>query len=196
MTLLPTIDDYPARLSFRFCVQKLSYRKERQTMINPTIQKAINEQIKHEFFSSYLYLSMSAYFETLSLPCFASWMRVQSQEEHEHAMKFFDFLNDRGGSVELQALDQPAGEFQSPLDVFEQALAHERKITALIHRLYELALKENDYATQTLLQWFVTEQVEEEKNAGQIVEQLKMTGGEPSALLLLDRDLAGRGAAA
>src|SRR5829696_677942 len=189
MTLLPTIDDYPARLSFRFCVQKLSYRKERQTMINPTIQKAINEQIKHEFFSSYLYLSMSAYFETLSLPGFARWMRVQSQEEHEHAMKFFDFLNDRGGSVELQALDQPAGEFQSPLD-------HERKVTALIHRLYELALKENDYATQTLLQWFITEQVEEEKNAGQIVEQLKMTGGEPSALLLLDRDLAGRGAAA
>ena len=109
-------------------------------------------------------------------------------------MKFFDFLNDRGGSVELQALDQPAGEFQSPLDVFEQALEHERKITALIHQLYELALKESDYATQTLLQWFITEQVEEEKNAGQIVEQLKMTGGEPSALLLLDRELAGRGA--
>jgi len=165
-------------------------------MISPTIQNAINDQIKHEFFSSYLYLSMSAYFETLSLPGFASWMRVQSQEEHEHAMKFFDFLNDRGGSVELQALDQPPGEFQSPLDVFEQALAHERKVTSLIHRLYELALKENDYATQTLLQWFITEQVEEEKNAGQIVEQLKMTGGEPSALLLLDRDLAGRGTAA
>jgi ferritin len=165
-------------------------------MISQTIQGAINDQIKHEFFSSYLYLSMSAYFETLSLPGFASWMRVQSQEEHEHAMKFFDFLNDRGGSVELQALDQPAGEFQSPLDVFEQALAHERKVTSLIHRLYELALKESDYATQTLLQWFITEQVEEEKNAGQIVEQLKMTGGEPSALLLLDRDLAGRGAAA
>ena len=165
-------------------------------MISPTIQNAINDQIKHEFFSSYLYLSMSAYFETLSLPGFASWMRVQSQEEHEHAMKFFDFLNDRGGSVELQALDQPAGEFQSALDVFEQSLAHERKVTALIHRLYELALKESDYATQTLLQWFITEQVEEEKNAGQIVEQLKMTGGEPSALLLLDRDLSGRSVAA
>ena len=165
-------------------------------MISSTIQTAINDQIKHEFFSSYLYLSMSAYFETLSLPGFARWMRVQSQEEHQHAMKFFDFLNDRGGSVELQALDQPAGEFQSPLDVFEQALTLERKVTALIHRLYELALKESDYATQTLLQWFITEQVEEEKNAGQIVEQLKMTGGEPSALLLLDRDLAGRSAAA
>ena len=164
-------------------------------MISPTIQNAINDQIKHEFFSSYLYLSMSAYFDTQSLLGFANWMRVQSQEEHAHAMKFFDFLNDRGGSVELQALDQPAGEFQSPLVVFEQALAHERKVTGLINRLYELALKENDYATQTLLQWFITEQVEEEKNASQIVEQLKMTGGEPSALLLLDRDLAGRGAA-
>jgi ferritin len=164
-------------------------------MISATVQNAINDQIKHEFYSSYLYLSMSAYFETLSLPGFARWMRVQSQEEHEHAMKFFDFINDRGGTVELQALDQPPGEFQSPLDVFEQALGHERKVTSLIHKLYELALKENDYATQTLLQWFITEQVEEEKNAGQIVEQLKMTGGEPSALLLLDRDLAGRGAA-
>ena len=165
-------------------------------MISPTIQNAINDQIKHEFYSSYLYLSMSAYFETLSLPGFASWMRVQSQEEHEHAMKFFDFVNDRDGSVELQALDQPPGEFQSPLDVFEHALAHERKVTALINRLYELALKENDYATQTLLQWFITEQVEEEKNASQIVEQLKMTGGDSTALLLLDRELAGRGAGA
>jgi ferritin len=134
-------------------------------MISETIQNAINQQIKHEFFSSYLYLSMSAYFETLSLPGFARWMRVQSQEEQVHAMKFFDFVNDRGGSVELQALDQ-------------------------------LALKENDYATQALLQWYITEQVEEEKNAGQIVEQLKMTGGNPSALLLLDRELAGRGSAA
>ena len=164
-------------------------------MISQSVQNAINDQIKHEFFSSYLYLSMSAYFETLSLPGFASWMRVQSQEEHAHAMKFFDFVNDRDGTVELQAIDQPPGEFQSPLDVFEQALTHERKVTALIHRLYELALKESDYATQTLLQWFITEQVEEEKNATQIVEQLKMTGGEPSSLLLLDRELAGRGGA-
>jgi ferritin len=164
-------------------------------MISETIQNAINQQIKHEFFSSYLYLSMSAYFETLSLPGFARWMRVQSQEEQAHAMKFFDFVNDRGGSVELQALDQPPSEFQSALDVFEQALQHERKVTALINQLYQLALKENDYATQALLQWFITEQVEEEKNAGQIVEQLKMTGGNPSALLLLDRELAGRGSA-
>jgi ferritin len=165
-------------------------------MLNKTVQGAINDQIKNEFYSSYLYLSMSAYFETQSLPGFASWMRAQSQEEHAHAMKFFDFVNDRDGTVELQALDQPPGEFQSPLDVFQQALEHERKVTALIYRLYELALKESDYATQTLLQWFITEQVEEEKSASQIVEQLKMTGGDSTALLLLDRELAGRGGAA
>ena len=161
-------------------------------MISPAIQNAINDQIKHEFFSSYLYLSMSAYFETLSLPGFASWMRVQSQEEHEHAMKFFDFLNDRGGSVELQALDQPAGEFQSPLDVFEQALDHERKVTALIHRLYELALKESDYATQTLLQWFITEQVEEEKTSTSLAERLRLVGESATGLIILDRQFGER----
>src|SRR5688500_3383239 len=100
-------------------------------MISKTVQNAINDQIKHEFYSSYLYLSMSAYFETQSLPGFARWMRAQSQEEHEHAMKFFDFVNDRDGTVELQALDQPPGEFQSPLDVFQQSLEHERKVTGL-----------------------------------------------------------------
>jgi ferritin len=162
-------------------------------MISQTVQNAINQQIKHEFYSSYLYLSMAGYFETLSLPGFASWMRVQSQEEQVHALKFFDFVNARDGSVELHAIDQPPSEFQSPLDVFEQALQHERKVTALINQLYELALKEKDYPTQALLQWYITEQVEEEKNASEIVEQLKMTSGESSALLLLDRELAGRG---
>ena len=164
-------------------------------MISPTIQNAINDQIKHEFFSSYLYLSMSAYFETLSLPGFASWMRMQSQEEHAHAMKFFDFLNDRNGTVELQALDQPAGEFQSPLDVFDQALDHERQVTALIHRLYELALKENDYATQTLLQWFITEQVEEEKTVREIVAKLRMVSHDAASVLDVDRELGSRPAA-
>ncbi|HEX9374364.1 MAG TPA: ferritin [Roseiflexaceae bacterium] len=161
-------------------------------MISKTMQAAINDQIKHEFYSSFLYLSMSAYFETINLPGCAHWMRAQSQEEQEHALKFFDFLNDRGGSVELQALDQPPSEFQSPLDAFQQALDHERKVTSLIHRLYELALKEGDYATQAHLQWFITEQVEEEKNASQIIEQIKMTGGQASALFMLDRQLAAR----
>ena len=164
-------------------------------MLNKTVQDAINEQIKHEFYSAYLYLSMSAYCETINLPGFARWMRVQHLEELAHAMKFFDFVNDREGSVELEAIEQPPSEFQSPLDIFQQALEHERKISGLIHRLYELAVREKDYPTQALLQWFITEQVEEEKNAGQIVEQLKMTGGEPSSLLQLDRELAGRTAA-
>ena len=161
-------------------------------MLNKTVQDAINDQIKHEFYSAYLYLSMSAYCETINLPGFAHWMRQQHQEELAHAMKFFDFVNDREGSVELQAIDQPPSEFQSPLDIFQQALEHERKISGLINRLYELAVREKDYPTQTLLQWFITEQVEEEKNASQIVEQLKMTGGDSTALLLLDRELAAR----
>jgi ferritin len=161
-------------------------------MISKTMQDAINEQIAHEFYSSYLYLAMSAYFEASNLPGFARWMRVQSAEEREHAMKFFDFVNDRGGTVELKALDQPPGEFQSPLDVFQQALEHERRVTGLIHRLYEQAVGENDYATQAHLQWFITEQVEEEKNASQVIEQIKMTGGQPSALFVLDRELGAR----
>ena len=161
-------------------------------MISQTMQNAINEQIKHEFYSSYLYLAMSAYFEAANLPGFARWMRLQSQEEQEHALKLFDFLNDRGGTVELAAIDQPPGEFQSPLAVFQQALDHERLVTSLIHRLYEQGLKENDYATQSFLQWFINEQVEEEKNASQVIEQLKMTGGQGAALFMLDRQMAAR----
>ncbi len=163
-------------------------------MLSKTIFTALNDQITHELYASQLYLAMSAYFEAQSLPGFARWMRVQSEEEREHAMKFFDFIGDRGGAVELQAIDQPPGEFQSPLDVFEQALRHEQKVTSQIHAIYALALHESDYATQAMLHWFISEQVEEEKNAGQIIEQLKMTGGQSGALLMLDRELAGRAA--
>lgn len=162
-------------------------------MLNKAIQDAINEQVKNELYSAYLYLSMSAYFEAVNLPGFAHWMRLQSQEEVSHAMKYFDFISDRGGRVVLQAIDQPPVEFQSPLDVFQRTLEHERKVTAMIHRLYELAVKENDYATQTELQWFITEQVEEEKRAHEIVERLKMIGDQGAALLMLDRQLGERG---
>ena len=161
-------------------------------MIGKSVQEAINAQIAHEFYASHLYLAMSAHFEEINLPGFARWMRLQSEEEREHAMKFFDYLNDRGGSVELRAIDQPPAEFQSALDVFQQALEHERKVTGLIHGIYELALREGDYATQAFLQWFITEQVEEEKNASQVIEQIKMTGGQPGALFLLDRELGAR----
>ena len=161
-------------------------------MLSRKVQDAINEQIKHEFFSSYLYLSMSAHLESAHFSGFARWMRLQSQEEMSHAMKLFDFVQEREGRVVLQAIDQPPAKFKSPLDVFQQALEHERKVTAMIHKLYDLAGKENDYATQVMLQWFITEQVEEEKTAGEAVEQLKMIGDEVTPLLMLDKQLGAR----
>jgi ferritin len=162
------------------------------SMLGKTIQDAMNEQIKNEFYSAYQYLSMAAYCESMNLPGFAHWMRAQSQEETEHAMKFYDFILDRGGRVVLQAVEQPVVEFGSPLEVFERALEHERKVTAMINDLYGLAIRENDYASQTFLQWFVTEQVEEEKNTGDVVETLKMIGDKSEALFLLDRELGQR----
>jgi ferritin len=161
-------------------------------MLNKTIQDALNEQITEEFASAYLYLSMSAYCDSANLPGFAHWMRLQYQEELAHALKLFDFVSDRGGRVMLRAIAQPPAEFESPLDLFQQALEHERAISARINQLYALAMKENDYPTQAHLQWFITEQVEEEKNAGQIVEQLKMSGGNGTALLMLDSALGAR----
>ena len=158
-------------------------------MLGKAVEEAMNEQIKNELFSAYQYLSMAAYCESENLPGFAQWMRAQSREETEHAMKFYDFILDRGGRVLLQALDQPVADFGSPLEVFEQALEHEQRVTAMINDLYGLAVKENDYASQTFLQWFVTEQVEEEKNAGDVVETLKMVGDSREALFLLDREL-------
>lgn len=161
-------------------------------MISETVQDAMNQQLKSELYSAYVYLSMAAYFEAANLPGFAHWMRVQSQEELEHAMKFYDFINDRNGRVVLQAIDQPPIEFESPLEIFERALAHEQQVTAAINQLYDQAVQEQDYATQAFLHWFVTEQVEEEKMATQIVETLKMVGDRGEALFLLDRELGGR----
>jgi ferritin len=162
-------------------------------MLSKVVQDTINDQIKNELYSAYLYLSMSAYFEGANLPGCAHWMRVQSQEEVSHAMKFFEFVFDRGGRVMLQAIDQPPVDFKSPLDIFQQGLQHEQKVTAMINHIYELAVKENDYATQTFVQWFITEQVEEEKNATQIVDQLKAVGDQPAALFMLDGHLGKRG---
>ena len=161
-------------------------------VIKEPVQRAVNEQIKNELYSAYVYLSMSAYCETINLRGFANWMRLQSREEVAHAMRLFDFLNNRGGRVILQPIDQPPVDFGSPLDVAQQTLEHEQKVTAMIENLYELAAKENDYATQAALQWFITEQVEEESNASQIVEQLKMIGDNRTALLMLDMELAKR----
>ncbi len=156
------------------------------------IQDAINDQIHHELYSAYLYLSMSAHFEAVSLPGFASWMRVQAKEELGHGMKLFSYLNDRGGRVLLQALPAPPTEFGAPLSIFQQAYAHEQEVTASIHRIYGLAAEENDYATQSALTWFVNEQVEEEKTASEIVAQLEMVGDSRTTLLIMDRQLAAR----
>ncbi len=161
--------------------------------LSKKMQDALNAQIKEELFSSYIYLSMAAYCEANNLPGFAHWMSVQSQEELEHAMKFFGFVNDRGGRVTLQAIDQPPVDFKSPTAVFEQTLEHEKYITSKIHDLYTLAVEEQDYASQSLLAWFVDEQVEEEKSAGEILAMLKMIGDKGQGLIMLDRQLARRG---
>jgi ferritin len=164
-------------------------------MISQGVQDAVNEQINHEFFSAYIYLSMSAYFEQANLPGFANWMKVQAREEVTHGMKLFDFINDRGGRVLLKPIAGPQTEFKSPQDVFEQALKHEQSVTKMIHNLYQIADEARDFATQVALQWFITEQVEEEKSADLIVEQLKMIGNDRPALLILDRELGSRQAA-
>jgi ferritin len=161
-------------------------------MLSKTIQDAMNTQINHELASAYAYLSMAAYCESANLPGFAHWMQVQAREELGHAMKFYGTINDRGGRVIVHAIAQPAVEFRSPLDVFEQALANEQHVTATINQLYGLAVQEGDYASQVFLNWFVEEQVEEEKSASHIVETLKMIGDNKAALHLLDRELAGR----
>lgn len=162
-------------------------------MMNKTMLSALNEQIQYELASAYLYLSMSAYFEATNLPGFAKWMRLQANEEQEHALKFFDHVIDRGGRVELKTLEQPERDWKNPLAAFECVLAHEQMVTDRIHKLYALAVKENDYATQIELQWFISEQVEEEKNASDIIEQLKMIDSHGTPMLMLDRQLAKRG---
>ncbi|MGC1376959.1 MAG: ferritin [Anaerolineales bacterium] len=162
-------------------------------MISTTMQDIINEQINKELFSSYLYLSMAAFFEEKNLSGFAKWMHVQSGEEREHAMKFYEHLVDRGGRVLLKAIEAPGAEWKSNLELFKEVQAHEAKVTKSIYDLYEQALKEKDYATQVLLQWFITEQVEEEKNAAEIVQQLELIDAHGTAVLMLDHQLGKRG---
>lgn len=161
-------------------------------MLSPTLETALNQQINLELSSSYAYLAAAAYFESVNLEGCARWMHHQSEEEREHAMKFFAHILDRGGRVQLAAIAAPHSEFASALQVFETALAHEHKVTRAIHALYDLARQENDYPAQVLLQWFVTEQVEEEKSVTSIIERLKMAGDSPTALLMLDSALGQR----
>jgi len=165
-------------------------------MFNKKIQNAINDQIQRELESAQIYLSMAAYFDSVNLPGFAQWMKMQFQEEQAHAFRFYDYVFDRGGQVILQALGQPPTGFQSPLDAFEQTLAHEQKITGHINDLYALAVEERDYSSQIHLQWFVEEQVEEEKSAGDIIALLERVGDNEQALMMLDRELGQRQAPA
>jgi len=161
-------------------------------MLSKQLQDAINEQINLELYSAYVYLSMAAHFEGENLGGFANWMRVQFQEETGHAMKFFKYVYDRGGKVILKAIAQPAAKFKAPLDVFHIVLDHEQKVTASINKLYELAVKEKDYASQTFLQWYINEQVEEEKNALDIINMLEMIGNTPISLMMADKQLGAR----
>jgi ferritin len=161
-------------------------------MIGKTMQDAMNEQINKEMFSSYLYLSMAAHFEGKNLPGFARWMRVQADEERGHAMKFYDFILERGGRVALKALAAPKTEWGTNLEAFQEAAEHEAEISTSIHALYGLAMQEKDYPAHVMLQWFVTEQVEEEKNAAEIVASLKMIEERGSAVLMLDHRLSKR----
>jgi ferritin len=162
-------------------------------MISKTMQAAINEQINKEMFSSYLYLSMAAYFENTGLAGAAKWMYVQSGEEREHATKFFEHLIARGGKVVLGALAAPEAEWAGPMAAFKAVYEHEQVITKSIYDLYELSLKEKDYPTQVLLQWFINEQVEEEKNAADVIESMKRIESHETAVLQLDHQLGKRG---
>lgn len=157
-------------------------------MLAPELEQALNDQLNRESYSSYLYLAMSAHFGSIGFPGFASWMRVQAAEEHVHAMKFFDHLSDRGGRIRLQAIAEPPAEFGTPLQVFEASLEHERFITRSIEALYEQA----DRPSQAFLDWFLTEQVEEEKSVGDLVDAFRLAADSGPALLLLDRELGAR----
>jgi len=157
------------------------------------MQDAINEQINKELFSATLYLSMASHFADQNLPGFDAWLRVQVEEERDHGMKFYDYLVDRGGRVMLNAIAAPRTEWKSSLEAFKEVESHEAKVTASINALHELALKEKDYPTQVLLQWFITEQVEEEKNAEEIVQQLELIDAHGTAVMMLDHRLGKRG---
>jgi ferritin len=161
-------------------------------MISEKMQEALNAQVNAEYYSSYLYLAMAAYFEAENLRGFANWMRVQAQEENMHAMKFYDYIVQRNGRVTLLPVEAPPVTWDSPLAVFQASYKHEQHVTSLINKLVKLALAEGDYASNAFLQWFVDEQVEEEANADAIVQDLKRVGRASEGLFLMDRELATR----
>jgi ferritin len=161
-------------------------------MISKRIEDAFNKQINAELYSSYLYLAMSAYFESVNLKGFANWMRCQAQEEIVHAMKFYDFLFERGGTARLTAIEGPPTAWDSPVHAFEEAYRHEQKVTSLINDRVDLAVQERDHAANNFLQWFVAEQVEEESSADGVIQSLKLAGNQGGGLFMIDRELGQR----
>ncbi len=161
-------------------------------MLSPKMQDALNAQLNAETFSAYLYFSMAAYFESIGLKGFATWMEAQATEELVHAKKFYDFINERGGRVKLAAIEAPQTEWDSPKAAFEGALQHEQYITSRINELAAIAEEEKDRATMIFLQWFVTEQVEEEASVGEVLDKLKLVENAPNGLFMIDRELASR----
>ena len=161
-------------------------------MIKKTVEKALNEQVTREIFSSLLYLSMAGYFTTQNLTGFANWMRIQAKEEMDHAMKLFNFVLDRGGETKIGKMDAPISRWKSALEAFEAAYKHEQYITENINNLADLAIKERDHATNNLIQWFIDEQVEEEAQVDEIVNKMKMMEGFKGGLIMMDADLEQR----
>ncbi|MFO8006820.1 MAG: ferritin [Candidatus Brocadiia bacterium] len=161
-------------------------------MVSERLVQELNSQVNAELYSAYLYLAMSAYFDAEGMTGFAGWMRAQAQEETFHAYKFYHYLNERGARVRLPAIEEPPGDWSSPLAAFQNVAEHEAKVTALIDGLMDSAVEENDHATQAFLQWFVAEQVEEEATAQDIVQRLQMIGDSGQDMLMLDRELGAR----
>ena len=161
-------------------------------MISKKLENEINNQINAETWSAYLYLSMAAWFEDKNLIGFANWMRVQYHEEISHALKFFDYINERGGRVILQPIKAVKTDWKDEIEIFKETYEHEKKVTSMINNLVNIAIEEKDHASNNMLQWFVAEQVEEESNADELFQQLKFLKGNPHGLLMLDRELKQR----
>lgn len=161
-------------------------------MLSKKMEKSLNDQVNREMYSAYLYMAMSSHANYIGLKGFANWFMVQYHEEMLHAMKIYEYIQSRGGKVKLQKIDEPLSGFKSPLDMFEKTLQHEQKVTAWINELTELAIAEKDHASKIFLQWYVTEQVEEEENDNDIIAQLKLIKDNPQGLMMLDKELSAR----
>ena len=161
--------------------------------ISKTMNDAINQQVNRELFSAYLYLAMGAYFDAQNLSGFATWMKLQAKEEQEHAQRFYDYVYSRGGQITYKEIETPQSEWKSPLDVFKDVLNHEQKVTEMINNLLVIARNEKDYATESMLKWFIDEQVEEEESAMNVIQKLEEIGANKIGIMMMDGKLGARG---